>query len=84
MVNVNEVKSVIGLYQSVLYKDFFAVDFLVERGGTLFKIRYPYQTQDKAQSALQAIKNKEQQNLQEPDYRPYVWIMVESNKVRKR
>lgn len=83
MINVNEVKSIICIYTSVLYKDFYAVDFLVERSGKIFKIRYPYKTLDRAESAMQAIKDKKQQDLQQPDYRPYIWLMVE-NKVRKR
>ena len=83
MVNVNEVKSVIGLYQSVLYKDFYAVDFLVERGGKFFKIRYPYKTQSRAEEAMKAINEKKQNDLQMPDYRPYIWMMVE-NKSRTK
>ena len=83
MIDVNEVKAVIGTYQSQLYKDFYAVDFLVERGGKVFKIRYPYKTEIAAENALRAIQNKKQQDLQQPDYRPYIWIMVE-NRVRKR
>ena len=83
MINVNEVKSVIGIYKSQLYKDFYAVDFLVERGGKVFKIRYPYKTEVAAENALLAIKDKKQQDLQQPDYRPYIWIMVE-NKIRTR
>jgi len=84
MIDVNEVKSVIGIYTSQLYKDFYAVDFLVERGGKFFKIRYPYNTETKAESALNAIKNKQQQDLQQPDYRPYIWLMVVEKRIRKR
>ena len=72
MINVNEVKKVIGTYQSQLYKDFYAVDFLVERGGVLFKIRYPYNKEIKAEKAKTALQNKKQQDLEEPDYRPYM------------
>ena len=84
MINVNEVKELIGLYKSQLYKDFYAVDVIVERSGLLFKIRCPYNTELKAQQTMNAITEKKQQNIVKPDYRPYVWIMVESNKVRKR
>ena len=78
-----DVKTVIGLYQSQLYKDFYAVDFLIDRGGKIFKIRYPYKTRDRASCAMQAITDKKQQDLQQPDYRPYIWLMVE-NKANKR
>jgi len=83
MIDVNKVEYVIGIYTSVLYKDFYAVDFVLKQGDTVFKIRYPYKTKFAANAALQAIKNKQQQDLREPDYKPYVWIMVE-NKPRKR
>ena len=78
MINVNEVKAVIGTYKSQLYKNFYVVDFLIERGGNVFKIRYPYKTEVAAEKALCAIQNKKQQDLQKPDYRPYIWLMVES------
>lgn len=83
MINVNEVKSVIGIYQSKLCKNFYAVDFLIERGGYVFKIRYPYNAKINACRAMRAIKNKKQQDLPQPDYRPYIWLMGK-NKARER
>ena len=83
MIDVNNVKSVIGIYRSQLYRNFYAVDFIIERGGYVFKIRYPYTTENRANNAMVAIKNKQQQSLIQPDYRPYVWIINET-KLRKR
>ena len=82
-IKVNEVKKIIGTYQSQLYKNYYAVDVLVERGGLCFKIRYPYNTKDKVQGAINAIQNKKQNDLQRPDYLPCVFIQQQNN-VRKR
>lgn len=79
MIDVNEVETLLGIYKSQLYKDFYAVDFLLKRGGCVFKIRYPYKTKEKANVAFEAIKNKQQKDLLQPDYRPYIWLMVKNN-----
>jgi len=79
MINVQEVKSV-ELYKSVLYKDYYAVDVLVERGGIMFKIRYPYNLQYAAERAACAIRNKQQQDIPTPNYKPYIWAVGFANK----
>ena len=73
-INVNEVKEIIGTYKSQLYKNYYAVEVLVNRDGLLFKIQYPYNTMDKVNKAMTAIQNKKQQELQQPDYSPLVFI----------
>ena len=75
MIDVNEVKEVLGMYTSVLYKDFYAVDVLVERGSMIFKIRCPYNAKYKAEQAILAMAAKKQNEIPEPDYRPLIWIV---------
>ena len=79
MINVNEIKQIEGFYKSVLYKNYYAVDVLVERGGIIFRLRYPYNLQDRASQALRAMKNKQQQDIPEPDYKPCIWMVGASN-----
>ena len=84
MINVNEIKELIGLYKSQLYKDFYAVDVIVERNGILFKIRCPYNTELKAQQTMKAITEKQQQHIVEPDYRPYIYLVKRERQARTR
>ena len=75
MINVNEIKKVDCLYTSQLYKNYYAVDVFIERGGIIFKLRYPYNLQDKAKQAMRAMQDKRQQDIPEPDYKPYIWMV---------
>jgi len=79
MIKVQEVKSV-ELYTSLLFKDYYAVDVFVERGDVMFKIRYPYNLQSVAEVAAQAIKNKQQQDIPTPNYKPCIWMVEPVNK----
>lgn len=84
MIDVKEIKHV-ELYTSVLYKNYYAVDIFVERGGMIFKIRYPYNLQSVAENAVRAMKNKQQQDIPTPDYKPCIWAVgfIDYNKRSK-
>lgn len=80
-INVQEIKSV-ELYTSLLFKDYYAVDVFIERGGIMFKIRYPYNLKSVAQRAMFAMQNKKQQDIPTPDYKPCIWMVDDNKRVR--
>lgn len=73
MVDFKNIKKVEGIYSSILYKDYYSLDVLVERGNFLLRVRYPYNTKEKAREALRAARMKQQ--IPEPCYRPSVFII---------
>jgi len=83
MINVKEIIEIDGIYISALWKDFYAVDVFVKRGELIFKIRYPYNTRDKAQQSMRAMKAKNQQDILIPDYKPFIWFAGYTNKEKE-
>ena len=45
----------------------------------IFKIRYPYNTKNKAEQAILAMAAKKQKGVPEPDYKPFIWIVGANN-----
>lgn len=84
MINVKEIIKIEGIYISALWRDFYAVDVFVKRGEFVFKIRYPYNTRDRARQSMQAMKSKIQQNVLEPDYKPFIWSAGYTKKDREK
>ena len=74
MINVNEILAVNGIYISQLYANWYAVEVLVQRENSIFRIRYPYKLIGDAQNALNQIKHG-QKNIKAPDYRPVVHVL---------
>ena len=74
MFDVNEIVCVNGIYISQLYKDWYAVEGIVQREKNIFRVRVPYKTLADAQNVLSQIRQR-QQNIKQPDYRPVVHIM---------
>ena len=70
MTDFKQIKHIEGLYKS---KNVYFIDVLIERGGMEFRIRYPYQLQNKAKLAMNAMKAG--QPIPKPDDRPSIWLV---------
>ena len=47
-----------GVYRSQLYSNWFAAQIIVMRGDSYFRIRYPYNSEEKAKQAIDFFNNK--------------------------
>ena len=54
------------------HKNIHFVDVFVQSGVLVFKIVLPYNTKEKAEQAMHAVRSDKQQELLEPDYKPYI------------
>jgi len=73
-INKKEVIKINGVYISVLWKDWYAAEFLVRRNGHVFRLRIPYKTKESAQQMLQYLAGMAS-DAPVPDYRPLIHIM---------
>ena len=79
----NENKKIVGeykIYTSVLYKNWFAVEFIEQKGAQQFRIRLPYNTRCRAEQMLNHLRENVGSALV-PDYRPHIH-MIEKGIVR--
>ena len=70
-------KNIIGgysIYTSVLYSNWFAVEYLEQRGGRVFRVRLPYNTLARAQQMRNHLVTGVGAALT-PDYKPYIHIL---------
>lgn len=74
MVDKSEVIHINGIYTSQLYANWYAAEFLVMRGGRVFRIRFPYNTRDRAQHMIEYLHGR-MPTYNAPDYRPIIHIM---------
>ena len=55
------------VYMSVLYKSYYAVDFIQKINNDIVRVGCPYRTDKRALNALQQLKKEE--SLPMPDYK---------------
>ena len=55
------------VYASVLYKNYYAVDFIQKIDNDIIRVRCPYCTENSAKNALQQLK--EEGTVPLPDYK---------------
>lgn len=70
-------KNIIGgysIYTSVLYSNWFAVEYIEKRGEHLFRVRLPYNTLTRAQQMRNHLVMGVGAALT-PDYRPHIHMM---------
>lgn len=74
MIDKTEIVHVNGIYTSVLYSDWHAVEYLVQRDGHMFRIRMPYKTRMAANQTLDYLMGRSHTHPR-PDYRPIIHMM---------
>lgn len=70
-------KNIIGgyrIYTSVLYLNWFAVEYLEQRGGRVFRVRLPYNTLARAQQMQNHLVTGVGAALI-PDYQPHIHMV---------
>ncbi len=74
MINRDNILNVNGIYTSLLYKDWVAVEYIEMRDNKYFRIRLPYKTRAAAVTMADYLKRKSDTPLR-PDYAPVIHIM---------
>lgn len=74
MIDRKEVFHINGIYTSVLFKDWYAAEFLAQRDGRIFRVRVPYKTRAGAAHVVDYL-NGRASSYPAPDYRPMIHIM---------
>lgn len=74
MIDRKEVFHINGIYTSVLFKDWYAAEFLVQRGGRIFRMRVPYKTRAAAAQTVDYLNGRASSHPA-PDYRLVIHIM---------
>jgi len=67
-INKKEIIRIDGVYTSQLYSRWYATQIIVKRGGTFFRVRCPYNSQEKALQAIEFFKNK-RHDMPKVDYK---------------
>lgn len=70
-------KTVVGgykIYTSVLYSNWFAVEYIEQRGSKLFRVRVPYNTLVRAMQMRDYMAGRGGTPVV-PDYQPHIHIM---------
>ena len=80
-INKKEIVRIDGVYKSMLFANWFAAQIIVYRDGTFFRIRCPYNSEEKAWQAIDFFENKRLKRPQ-TDYRPLINICDKNGYVR--
>ena len=63
-----------GIYISQLYKNWYAAECIVYRGGCFLRLRYPYRTSNGAMQMSSYLRGM-RDDFPQPDYRIQVHVM---------
>ncbi len=74
MINKESVVQINGVYVSLLFKDWYAAEYVVNLRGEYFRIRMPYKTREAAEKMIAYLCGK-RPTMPAPDWRPVIHMM---------